>query len=178
MPLVQVNLPKNSLSSEQRAQLAEEMTSVLLLIEGGVDNPEGRAIAYVIFNEIDPDDWFVGGRLDDTYVYPGGRFIFDVTVPQGSCNQERKNAVHAAINDALLRVLSIPKESGAGASAWVLINEVREGHWGTGGRMIGIRRIAKLARMDADRANYFEPLLAATKRMHKSHEYPEGAGSY
>jgi phenylpyruvate tautomerase PptA (4-oxalocrotonate tautomerase family) len=178
VPLVRVHLPRNSLSAEQRTKLAEEMTSVLLLIEGGVDNPQGRAIAYVIFNEIDPNDWLVGGRLDDTYVYPGGRFIFDVTIPQGSCDQQRKNAVHEAINNALLRVLGMPKEPGSGANAWVLINEVREGHWGAGGRMVRIRRISQLAQMAPDRAEYFEPLLAATKRMHESHGYPAGTGSY
>lgn len=178
MPLVQVTLPKDSLTAEQRDALAEEMTCVLLMIEGGVDNPNGRAIAHVIFNEVDTGAWYVGGKLDDTYVYPGGRFIFTVTIPQGSCNQERKERVHEAINDAVLKVVGVAEDKQKGSSAWVLINEVPEGHWGAGGRMVGIRRISQIAQMLPERAEYFEPLLAAQKRVHEAHSFPEGAGSY
>jgi phenylpyruvate tautomerase PptA (4-oxalocrotonate tautomerase family) len=178
MPLVRVTMVEGSLNEDQRAQLADEMTGVLLLIEGGVDNPQGRSIAYVIFEEIAAKDWYVGGKVDDTYVYAGGRFIFNVTVPQGSCNQDRKNAVHKAVNDALFKVLGVAPEGRAGSSAWVLINEVPEGHWGAMGRMVGIRRISQLAQMSPDRAEYFEPLLAALKRMHEANGYPAGAGSY
>ncbi len=178
MPLVHAKMVRGSLTDAQRSSLAEEMTAVLLMIEGGVDNPAGRAIAYVIFEEVDPRDWFVGGKLDDSYVYAGGRFIFTITVPQGSCNQERKTAVHEAVNQALVRVLGVGEEKAAGGSAWVIINEVPEGHWGAGARTVGIRRISKIAQMSPDRAEYFEPLLAATKRMHDAHGYPVGTGSY
>ena len=178
MPLVRVTLVEGSLDEEQRAQLADELTSVLLMIEGGVDNPEGRAIAYVLFDEVQAKGWYVGGKLDDTYVYPGGRFIFHVTVPQGSCDQDRKNAVHKAVNDSLFKVIGESSEHRAGSSAWVIINEVPEGHWGAMGRMVGIRRISQIAQMSPDRADYFEPLLAAQKRVHEAHGYPPGAGSY
>jgi len=178
MPLVRVTLSKGCLSTEQRSQLAEEMTGVLLLVEGGTDNPAGRAIAYVLFNEVDPADWYIGGRLDETYVHPGGRFIFDVTVPQGSCNQERKNQVHAAVNDSLCKILGLAPDKRTAASAWVIIHEVREGHWGAAGRMVGIRNIAQFAQMAPDRADYFEPLLAAQKKLHEAHGFPEGTGSY
>ena len=178
MPLVRVTMIEGSLSEEQRAQLADEMTGVLLLIEGGVDNPAGRSIAYVIFEEIAAKDWYVGGNLDDTYVYKGGRFIFNVTVPLGSCNQDRKNAVHKAVNDSLFKVLGLQPAGRDGSSAWVILHEVPEGHWGASGRMVGIRRISEIAQMSPDRADYFEPLLAAQKRVHEAHGFPAGAGSY
>ncbi len=179
MPMVNVTAPISTFNEQQRADLAERLTHVLLMIEGGTDTPAGRAIAYVTFSDIEPDRWYVGGNLDDTYAYPGGRVVFDVTVPEGSCNQQRKSRIHDAVNTALCDTLGIsPETRHRGASAWVIIHEVREGHWGAGGRSISVRDVAKIAQMAPDRADYYEPLLAARRRLHESLSYPEDAASY
>ena len=80
--------------------------------------------------------------------------------------------------ESLSRVLGISANNLTAASAWVIIHEVREGHWGAAGRMVGIRRIAELAQMAPDRADYYEPLLRAEKKLHESYGFPDGASSY
>ncbi len=179
MPKVAVTAPTSTFTTEQRSDLAERLTSVLLMIEGGNDNPAGRAIAHVTFHDIEPDRWYVGGQLDDTYVYPGGRVVFDVTVPEGSCDQRRKTLIHQAVNTALCDTLGIDADAKhRGASAWVIVHEVREGHWGAGGNTISIRDIAKLAQMQPDRAGYYDALLAARQSVHQAAGYPEHTASY
>jgi len=42
MPLMTVEHPRDALTREQKAMLAEDLTKVILMFEGGVDDP-GRA---------------------------------------------------------------------------------------------------------------------------------------
>jgi hypothetical protein len=58
------------------------LTHELLVIEG-VDNDASRSIAWVMFHEVNAEQWAVGGRFDDHYVPEGGRFLVLVSVPLG-----------------------------------------------------------------------------------------------
>lgn len=61
MPLLRVTYQKGTLTHEQKLQLAEELTPVLVAGEVGVDNPAGRKAAHVLFYELDPKtEWFLG----------------------------------------------------------------------------------------------------------------------
>src|SRR6266542_2438568 len=91
MPMVTVEYSEGTLSREQRDSLAEEMTHVLLEIEGGADTPDGRSIAWVRFREIAATDWYVGGTTAAKYVSAAGKFLIELNVPEGSMNQERKS---------------------------------------------------------------------------------------
>jgi phenylpyruvate tautomerase PptA (4-oxalocrotonate tautomerase family) len=180
MPLVTLHHPKNSLTPDQKAQLGEELTNVLLMIEGGQDTPGGRSIAWVMFNEIAEDSWYVGGRLDDKFVSPSGKFLAIVTVPEGSMNQERKSKVHAAVNDSLLRCVGKADIAGAGRSVWVQVNEIPEGHWGTSGKTAGVLGIAMVAGLtpQAPILDFTRAYLEAKTRGLDSNAYPKDTAGY
>lgn len=175
MPMVQLTHVKGSLTEAQKADLSERMTHVLLEIEGGADTPAGRSIAWVLFNEVEAATWAVGGRFDDTHVGPGGKFLIQVTVPEGSMDQARKSAVHKAVNDAVLHVTGTPAGEGAGRSAWVIIREVTEGHWGAAGRTTSIGHIAKIvgASLDGDHFSFVKRYFAAKRRQFAAARYPD-----
>jgi len=84
-----------------------------------------------------------------------------------------KTDLHAAINRAMAAVLGVTD-----ANEWVIVHEIKEGAWGVGGRTIGVRDVARLIGALPERAACFEPLLAAHKRAHEAHDYPDGAGTY
>jgi phenylpyruvate tautomerase PptA (4-oxalocrotonate tautomerase family) len=69
MPMINVFVPENALTRAQVELLTEKLTHELLVIEG-VDNDASRSIAWVMFHEVNVDQWAVGGRFDDHYV-PG-----------------------------------------------------------------------------------------------------------
>lgn len=169
MPLLRMSHEHGALSAAQKTQLAEELTHAILIGEGGADTPGGRSVAYVIFDEAGPQSWYVGGKP----VPAANRFIFDVVYPDGASNQAVKTALHAAINQAVSKVLGtqIPND-------WVLVHEIKEGSWGLGGQTIGIRDVATVIEALPERPAYFEPLLAAQKRAHEAHDFPTGAGKY
>src|ERR1700751_3944379 len=92
MPMVNVWVPKGALSVGQQASLSDKLTHALLLIEGRMNkeihNPAARSIAWVLFHEVEPSSWAIGGKLDDTYAPEGGRFLTVVTVPGGALDHE------------------------------------------------------------------------------------------
>lgn len=179
MPMITVEYVEGQLTATQKQALAEEMTNVILQIEGGADTPAGRSIASVRFRSISPDDWYIGGKTDDTFVSETGKFLIELNVPEGSMDQGRKSQCHKAITDAVLRVKGIKPPMSAARSVWVQIFEWPEGHLATTGRTSALFGIAKVAGIPMD-----HPLLAfsrkyfeAKERMYDAHEFPaETAG--
>lgn len=179
MPMITVEYVEGQLSPDQKAALAEEMTHVILQIEGGADTPAGRSIASVRFRAIAADDWYIGGHTDDTFVSAAGKFLIELNVPEGSMNQARKSGCHKAITEAVLRVKGVKANESAARSVWVQIFEWPEGHLATAGRTSALFGIAKLAGIPME-----HPLLAfprayfeAKGRMYDAHGFPaESAG--
>ena len=174
MPMITVEYVQGHLTAEQKERLAEEMTHVILQIEGGADTPEGRSIASVRFRAIAADDWYIGGRTDDTFVSASGKFLVELNVPEGSMDQSRKSECHGAITAAVLKVKGIANGEGAARSVWVQIFEWPEGHLATSGRTSALFGIARLAGIPMD-----HPLLAfprsyfeAKHRMLDAHAFP------
>ncbi len=177
MPMVTVDCVRGALSREQKDQLAEELTHVLLEIEGGQDTPRGRSIAWVRFKEIEQDEWFIGGKSDDTYVAEAGKFLVELNVPEGSMNQERKSLAKRAIADAILKATGKQGVKGAARSIWVQIFEWPEGHMGTSGNtasLFGIVRIAGLPD-DSPLLDFSRAYFDAKQRLFDENKFPEGA---
>lgn len=176
MPLLRITHQRGAFTDAQKARLAEQLTAAILVAEVGADTPAGRAVAYVLFNEVDPKTaWFVGGK-PDLDPPKGGRLLFDVVYPYGAASQVDKTALHARINAIVAETLDVDGTFPQRGGDWVLIHEVPDGNWGASGQTIGIREINQVAGGAPGRADYFEPLLAAQRRMHAAHGYPEQAG--
>lgn len=143
MPMVHLTTPKGMLTASRKAALAEQLTHVLLMIEGRVDNAGTRSIAWVLFDEVDPGDWAVGGHFDGTHVDAAGKILARVTTPEGALDEVRRGEVVAAVHAALCEVLELPAERVGRLTPWVILAEVPEGHWGAGGELVGLRRIAE-----------------------------------
>jgi phenylpyruvate tautomerase PptA (4-oxalocrotonate tautomerase family) len=171
--MIKITHPEGTITREQKDWLAEHLTHVLLTVEGGVDVREGREIAFVLFQSVPEGDWYVGGRADDTYAAPGGRFVIDVTLPEASTNQTAKTQVHQDINSLFSEALGWPSEKD-GLNAWVLINEVPEGHWGAQGVTYTLGRMAKQTgvQQDPGRIDYIKSYFTAKGKAYQVAGYP------
>ena len=110
MPLLRITCQRGVLTHEQKLQLAEELTPVLVAGEVGVDNPAGRKGAHVLFYELDPEtEWFLGGK-PDTNAPQGGRFILEVKYVEGAATQSELSAVHSKMNEIVGRVLGVRRQ--------------------------------------------------------------------
>lgn len=175
MPLITVDYPKGAFTQPEQDALAEAMTQVILQIEGGADTPEGRSIAWVKFNEIDTDGWYIGGHRDGAFEGAAGKFLVELNVPEGSMDQERKTQCHKAIFAALQKATGTTDVEGAARSIFIQIVEWPEGHLASNGRTSSLLGIAQVAGIPAD-----HPLLRfprayfdAKDRLYDLAEFPE-----
>jgi phenylpyruvate tautomerase PptA (4-oxalocrotonate tautomerase family) len=176
MPIMQVCYPETVLDAERKAALAGRLTDVLMAMEGGANTKGGRAFAWVLFTAVKTDDWWVGGRLDDEFVQPPGKFLVHVTVPEGYMSAVHKTEVHAAVNAAIIEVVGTNGDRGA--SALVIIDEVTEGNWGAAGRSISLASIADSVGLPKDGARFtwVRDYFDAKARQFASAGYPADTG--
>lgn len=175
MPLVTVECPAGQLSAAQKADLAEELTRVLLEIEGGGDTPFGRAGSRVRFREMNRADWFVGGTNDGNHVSASGPFLVELNVPEGLLDQQRISLAHKATNDAIARVTGAGDDPAATRSVWIQIFEWPEGHLAVSGRTNSLFGIARLAGHPTDHPvlEFPRAYFAAKDRWYNAHDFPE-----
>jgi phenylpyruvate tautomerase PptA (4-oxalocrotonate tautomerase family) len=172
MPLLRITYQRGELTYAQKSQLAEDVTPVLIAGEVGHDNPAGRALAYVLFHEMDPKtEWFVGGK-PDVNAPKGGRFLFEIYYVEGASTQAEKSEVHAKMNDIIARTLGVDGRFPNRLTDWVIINEVPEGAWGASGVTVGVATANEALGGSPDRAEYFERFLAAKHRAADTHGFP------
>ncbi len=176
MPIMQVYHLEDALDAATKEHLAQRLTDVLIAMEGDADTWSGRAFAWVLFVPVRAGEWWVGGRRDDHYVYPPGRFLIVVTVPEGYMNAQHKSEVHAWVNAAIVEVMGGAAD--AGGSALVVIDEVTEGNWGAAGRTISLNAIATNVGLprNGDRFAWVQDYFAAKRRQFQSAGYPNDVG--
>jgi phenylpyruvate tautomerase PptA (4-oxalocrotonate tautomerase family) len=172
MPLLRITYHRGTLTDVQKVQLAEELTPVLIAGEVGQDNPAGRALAYVLFHEMDPrSEWFVGGKPDLNSPI-GGRFLLEIWYVAGASTQAEKSEVHSKMNTILARTIGVDGSAPNRLTDWVIIHEVPEGAWGTSGVTVGVREANQALGGDSERAEYFERFLAAQQRVFEENGFP------
>lgn len=178
MPIMQVHYPEDALDDARKANLARRLTDVLIAMEGGADTRGGRAFAWVLFTPVKPGDWWVGGRQDDHFVAPPGRFLIHVTVPEGYMNAQHKSEVHASVNAAVMAAMGRQDEPDAGRSILVVIDEVTEGNWGAAGRTISLNAIAGTVGLPGggERFAWVRAYFAAKRRQFEAAGYPPDVG--
>jgi phenylpyruvate tautomerase PptA (4-oxalocrotonate tautomerase family) len=178
MPVIQVQYPAASLDAGHKAALAARLTDVLLNMEGGARTPGGVAFATVLFSEVPPGDWYVGGRTDASHVRPPGKFLVRVTIPEGYMSQTYKSQVHAQVNAAFLDTLGGRGSEGCGGSLLVIIEEVTEGDWGCAGRTISLASIADTVGLSksGERFQWVRAYFAAKARQFAAAGYPADVG--
>lgn len=143
MPMIELTLPKDSLSKEKTAELVDRLTQTLLRWEGA---PQGsKAAQEVSWGYVNwVDEVNVGGRPANK---PRYRII--TTVPQGALrNDEVKNGLVAEVTRAVVEAEGSSEDPAAAARVWCIIKEVTDGNWGGDGRIFRLRDIAALVHGD------------------------------
>jgi phenylpyruvate tautomerase PptA (4-oxalocrotonate tautomerase family) len=175
MPIMEVHYAAGRLDKAAKAELAGRLTDLMIEMEGGVGAAQGRAFAWVLFDEKGEDDFWVGGRAGDEFVAAPGKFFVRTLIPEGYMNAQEKSRVHAGVADAILATAG---KDGSGASVLVVIEEVTEGNWGARGRTLGLAAIADAVSLPKDGARFpwSRRYFAAKARERTLAGFPEDAG--
>ncbi len=148
-------IPEGALSAEAEERLLLQVTDLLLKHEG-VDpaNETARGIAWVFLHR---PKIFVGGAAAEV-----PRYRFVCQVPEGQYDDERRQAVTAAMTQAV-----VDAEGGAYpdpvSRVWVFTNEIPDGTWGGLGQVFRLPDIAEFV-LGADGRQAAEQRLAERRR--------------
>lgn len=128
MPMLDACIPEGALSPEADDKLLARLTDLLLQHEGADPaNPAARSNAWVFVHR--PAVYAGGSPASE----PHYRFVCQV--PEGRYNHERRQAVTAAMTQAVADA-----EAGSrpdlSSRVWVLTAEVPDGTWGALGRVV------------------------------------------
>ena len=154
MPMLDAFIPEGAMSEEAENKLLSKLTDILLRSEGADPNhPVARPLAYVWLHR--PAKMFAGGKPASA---PRYRII--ASVPEGAYDDERRQALVAEVTEAVLDA-----EEGAyerdPMRVFVFPNEVPEGTWGGGGRIVTLADAAGWVLGDAEKGRkYAERRLA------------------
>jgi phenylpyruvate tautomerase PptA (4-oxalocrotonate tautomerase family) len=157
MPMLDAFIPEGALAAEAEEQLLSDLTDILLYHEGAdPSDPAARSIAWVYLHR--PASLFVGGEPADE---PRYRFI--ASVPEGQFDDDRRQAMVGAVTERVLDA-----ENGAyerdPLRVWVFANEIPDGTWGGGGRIVRLADIVGYVVGDPEKGRqYAEKRLAASR---------------
>ncbi len=145
MPYMEITYPRGALSTEARATLAEELTTIVLRAERAPDTEFFRNVTWLYTNELPGDCVHAGGVPTQAPT-----FKLDVTTPQGALSHRRRKELVAEATSAIREVADIPEAEGL--RVWVLCHEVAEGSWGAGGQVIEFEALRAAAKAEREKA--------------------------
>lgn len=141
MPMIDLTLPRGSLSDEAKEKLMGELSATLLKWEGAKPgNEAAESIAWTFLHE--PELVTVAHKPAT-----GPRYRVVIGVPEGTLGGEEKEGVVAEVTEQVVAAQSGDKKASPEDSAlvWVIINEIPDGHWGGAGRIFRLADIMSFA---------------------------------
>jgi phenylpyruvate tautomerase PptA (4-oxalocrotonate tautomerase family) len=174
MPIMDVRYAAGSLNAASKSKLANQLTNVLIQMEGGANTPGGRAFAWVCFTEITEDNLWIAGQ-SNVGAKIGPTFWVNVSVPEGYMNRAHNNEVHAWIASAIAEATGI---TASDLRILTVIDEVTEDNWGSRGIPISLESIAVAVGQpqDGERLQWSRAYFGAKARAVAAAGFPPDAG--
>ncbi len=141
MTIMRVSLVGASLTSEKKQHLAGRLISAFSLVEVGQDAPAAHAGFLVHFEDVAPDDLYMGGQPMADAGDSGRAAVVTAQVMAGPWTDEMKAQLFRDIEGVIREEIDMPRNE-PGADFWMTITEVPEGAWGYGGKPVSIASLA------------------------------------
>jgi len=149
--MIDLTLPEGTLSAESKAQLLARLTHILLKWEEAPDTPQAKSLAWAYVQEVKAGDMMVGGTIPET-----PRYRVMATVPQGSLNDESKKGLVEEVTRAVLDAEGANWNAENRLRIWCIVQEVPDGNWGGGGKIVRLRDIARFVGANPKSTRYRE----------------------
>ena len=140
MPMVDLTVPTGALSPDFQAQLAQELTDIVIKWEEGTDAPGYGYAAWTYIHEA--AGVAIAGKLRPPAKPPLYRVI--VSVPKGSLNAKRKAGLVADVTETIMRIEPRDLWGADPNRVWCIVNDVPDGDWGAGGRILTLRDLVAM----------------------------------
>jgi phenylpyruvate tautomerase PptA (4-oxalocrotonate tautomerase family) len=148
MPMLDVYIPENALPADAEKALLGQLAEILIEHEGAdPSDPIARSLAKVWLHR--PAAMLHAGETPSA---PHYKVI--ASVPQGQLDDVRTASAFAAITNAILSAEDGRYDQDP-LRIWVIGNEIPDGYWGAGGRVVRLADIAAVVMRDADKGREY-----------------------
>ena len=134
MPIIKIDVPKDSINESTKTKIIKYVSHAMLKAEGLPNTKKSRSLVWCFFNELNQDDWCIGGAQSNEL-----RFFIQISMFEKVINETRKKNV----SESILKILNencngkIKKEN-----VWIIINGIPDKNFSTGGKLIGMNDLA------------------------------------
>jgi phenylpyruvate tautomerase PptA (4-oxalocrotonate tautomerase family) len=143
MPIIELTLAEGTLGDEDRTRLMEQLAATVSKWEGMADDPRVAATVWTFVDERRIGSMVAGGRPPEE-----PRYRVQITVAEGSLDDERKSHVVAEVTRQVLEAEGSPNEVAQAARVCCHIHEIPDGNWGAAGRVWRLADIVEFAGID------------------------------
>jgi phenylpyruvate tautomerase PptA (4-oxalocrotonate tautomerase family) len=143
MPKLELTIPVESLSEEERDQLARDLGAALLRWEGAPDTGFFRSITWAHVHALPTSSMQTPDGVADPHA------VIEISIPDGALSQRRKAGLVEETTKLVLDATGWDPE--ASWRVWTLIREVPEGNWGAGGQIVRFSQLREAARAERER---------------------------
>jgi phenylpyruvate tautomerase PptA (4-oxalocrotonate tautomerase family) len=157
MPMLDAYIPEGALPAEAERRLISRLTDLLLEHEGADPRDlAARSLAWVFVHR--PAAVFVAGEPASA-----PRYRFVASVPEGQYDDERRVAIVEDVTTAVLDAEgdAHPRDV---QRVWVFANEIPDGNWGGGGRVMRLGDIVGHVIGDAEAGHRYAGERLAARR--------------
>jgi phenylpyruvate tautomerase PptA (4-oxalocrotonate tautomerase family) len=144
MPIMDVTYPQGTLTADQRTQLADELTTVLLRAERAPDTDFFREVTWVFMHELPEGAVLTAGRPVEQPI-----FRVECTTPEGALSDRRRQELVAEATRVVREVAGIPEADAM--RIFILCREIDEGSWGAGGQVIRFEQLRAAAKAEREK---------------------------
>lgn len=147
MPMIDLYHQEGSFTPEAQAQLVEDLTTLLLEMEGALDNAMSRAISWAFVHTLPPGAINTAGKPNQDFKY---KCVF--SVPEGTRGLHGPMSAPRRAEMFERATALILKAEGADVlpeneyRVWCFLHEVPDGSWGGMGTLVRMQDISAFTR--------------------------------
>jgi len=145
MPIMDVTYPQGALTEDQRTELANELTTVLLRAERAPDTDFFREVTWVFMHELPEGAVLTAGRPIEKPI-----FRIECTTPEGALSDRRRQELVAEATRVVREIAGVAEEDAM--RIFVLCREIDEGSWGAAGNIIRFQQLREAAAAEREKA--------------------------
>lgn len=148
MPMLDAFIPEGALEPGSERRLVQNLTNTLLRWEGADPSDERirKHVRSIIWTFVHRPKLYVGGE-ESTSEQP--RYKFVVSLPEGQFDHASRAGLVAEFTDHVLNAEPAGRDRNP-FRIWVFCNDVPEGSWGSGGKMLGLEDISSFVFGDVE----------------------------
>jgi phenylpyruvate tautomerase PptA (4-oxalocrotonate tautomerase family) len=154
MPKLELTIPAESLSEEDREALARDLGAALLRWEGAPDTDFFRSITWAHVHALPADAMQTPDGVADPHA------VIEISVPDGALSERRKAGLVEETTKLVLEATGW--DPAASWRVWTLIRDVPEGNWGAGGQIVHFQQLREAAKAEREQEGSGSEKLPAT----------------